>query len=418
MTEHVLVVGPGRDFPARIRRAMPGAETTVIVQLEYVGNVREPGGNTRVIGIRGDAPDQDWIDLAAAAHALQPFTRIAAFGERNQDRCAAIGQALGLSTHSPQTVALVHDKEAMRSRLREAGVDPTAHARVADLEELRAFVREHGMPCVVKPISGAGSAGVSKVAHEGELATAFDRAGGSYLGLPNTGVLVEQYHEGPQFSVEAFSENGEHQVVGITRKYSDPVTFVELGHVSPAELPARQRQEVQACVERMLNALDIESGPTHTEIILTAAGPRVIETHVRTGGDEIPSLTLDATGVDLDDCAVRQTLGEKVLPGIRATLAEVRTLPSSAIWFAGLETSGLLEEVAGADRARAVPGVSEVGLLVPLGSKIGVLTTSKSRVARARALGPTADKAVAAAQEAVARLEFRLSVRAAEGPTV
>jgi hypothetical protein len=55
------------------------------------------------------------------------------------------------------------------------------------------------------------------------------RAGGTLGGLPHAGVLVEQFHEGPQFSVEAFSECGEHQVVAITRKFSDPVTFVELG---------------------------------------------------------------------------------------------------------------------------------------------------------------------------------------------
>ncbi|WP_338675181.1 ATP-grasp domain-containing protein [Streptomyces sp. SCSIO 30461] len=418
MSEHVLIVGPGRDFPARIRRAQPGTRTTVICQLDYIGKVRTPGENARVIGVRSDAPEQEWIDLAAAVHALHPFTRIGTFGERDQDHYAVIAEALGLSAHSPVTVSLVHDKEAMRVRLREAGVDSTNSTRAADLDELHTFVKQYGLPCVVKPISSSGSAGVTKVMHESELADAFARAGGSYLGLSNTGVLAEEFLDGPQFSVEAFSELGEHQVVVITRKFSEPETFVELGHVSPAELPADLCEEIHAYVGGVLDALGVEFGPTHTEVVLGEEGPRLIETHVRMGGDQIPALTLDATGVDVDDCTARQTLGEKVLPGIRATLAEDRPAHSSAIWFASLDATGVLDGVSGLDEARVLPGVSEIAVLARQGAEVGRLETSESRVAYARALGKTADEAVTAARAAVECLEFRLKVPHWRGVTV
>ncbi|GGV04878.1 argininosuccinate lyase [Kitasatospora herbaricolor] len=418
-SEHVLVVGPGRDFPARIRAARPGARTTVICQLDYIGKVREPGANARVIGVRGDAPDQEWIDLAAAAHARDPFTRIGTFGERDQDHYAVIADALGLSAHTPETVTLVHDKEAMRARLRAAGVDTTACARVADLDELRAFVAAAGTPCVVKPVSSSGSAGVTKVTEDGELPRAFERAAGSYLGLSNTGVLVEEFLAGPQFSVEAFSEAGEHVLVAITRKYSDPESFVELGHVAPAELPADTAAAIEAHVYAVLDALGVGFGPTHTEIVLTPAGPRVIETHVRMGGDMIPTLALEATGVDIDDCTARQTLGEKVLPGIRARLAESRSgARSSAIWFASVAAPGTLDEILGLEQARALPGVTEVAAAARPGAKVGALENSESRVAYARALAATAEEAVRQARAAVAGLEFRLRVRSVDADTV
>jgi biotin carboxylase len=418
LSEHVLIVGPGRDFPARIRALRPGTPTTVICQLDYIGKVRAPGENARVVGVRGDAPDQEWIDLAAAVHARHPFTRIGTFGERDQDHYAVIAEALGLSAHSPATVSLVHDKEAMRNRLREAGVDATASTRAADLGELRAFVAEHGLPCVVKPVSSSGSAGVTKVTHDSELAEAFDRAGGSYLGLRNTGVLVEEFLDGPQYSVEAFSELGEHEMVTITRKYSDPDTFVELGHVSPAPLAPEVREQVHTYVAGVLDALGIEFGPTHTEVVLGARGPRLIETHVRMGGDQIPALTLDVTGVDVDDCTARQTLGEKVLPDIRATLAEDRPARCSAIWFAALDARGVVDGVSGLDEARAVPGVTEVTVGARPGAQVDGLRTSESRVACARALADTAEEAVTAAREAVERLSFRLQVPVRRGGTV
>jgi biotin carboxylase len=418
MTEHVLVVGSGRDLPARVRRALPGTETSVICRLEFVAKLRELTEHTRIIAVRHDAPDEEWVALARAAHELHPFTRIATFGETDQDRCAVIGEALGIATHSPWTVELVHDKHAMRVRLRETGVDTTASAVVADLAALKAFVGDHGFPCVVKPVAGSGSAGVAVVRHDSELASAFERASGRFDGVPDAGVLIEQFHEGPQFSVEAFSELGEHQVVSITRKFSDPTTFVELGHVASADLSSEEQAEVYDYVERVLGALGVEFGATHTEIVLSEAGPRIIETHVRQGGDEIPALTFDATGVDFAECVVRQTVGEKVLPDIRAVLAEDRPACCSAIWFVAAPVAGVLADVNGVDEARNVKGVTEVQLLVRPGSAIGPLESSDSRVACVRAVGETADLAVNAAREAAAHLEIQLRVRAVSEQTV
>lgn len=408
MSEHVLIVGTGRDFPARIRAAHPGARTTVFCRLDSVGRVRAPGDNARVLGLRDDAPEQEWVDLAAAVHARDPFTRIGTFGERNQNHYALIAEALGLTAHRPETVHLVHDKHAMRARLTEAGVDSTAGARVADVDELRAFVLHHGLPCVVKPVSNSGSAGITKVTDEGGLAEAFARADGSYGDLPNAGVLVEEFLDGPQFSVEAVTEAGEHQVVAITAKFSDPATFVELGHVTPAPLADEVRDLIHAYVGAVLDALGVEFGPTHSEICLTEKGPRLIETHVRMGGDEIPALVRDATGVDIDDCATRQTLGRSVLPSVRATLAEPRPPRCSAVWFAALETTGVLDHVSRLDEARSLPGVTEVTLLAKPGTRIAGLTSSASRVAFARAVAATPEEAVNAARAAAEHLEFTL----------
>ena len=80
----------------------------------FVAKLRELTEHARVIAVRHDAPDDEWVALARAAHELHPFTRIATFGETDQDRCAVIGEALGIVTHSPRTVELVYDKREMR----------------------------------------------------------------------------------------------------------------------------------------------------------------------------------------------------------------------------------------------------------------------------------------------------------------
>jgi biotin carboxylase len=166
------------------------------------------------------------------------------------------------------------------------------------------------------------------------------------------------------------------------------------------------------------HALGVEFGATHTEIVLAEAGPRVIETHVRMGGDEIPALSFDGTGVDLAEYVVRQTVGEKVLPEIRAVLAEERPARCSAIWFAAAPVAGVLADVSGLDEAGKAEGVTEVKLLARPGGTIGPLESLDSRVAYVRAVGRTADLAVNAARKAMAQLEFHLRVRAVSEQTV
>ncbi|WP_255949499.1 ATP-grasp domain-containing protein [Streptomyces odontomachi] len=408
MSQHILVVGSGRDIPARVRAAAPGTRTSVICRIEYLSRLQERAEHSRILAVRAEAPDAEWVALAAAAHATDPFTGIATFGERDQDRCAVIGRELGLDTHTPETVALVHDKEAMRARLRAAGVDPTPSATVTGPDDLLAFIRAHGLPCVVKPTHGSASVGVAVVHAEAQAQAAVERATGEYYGLSGAGALVESFHAGPQFSVEAFSEAGEHLVIAITRKYSDPVRMVELGHVVPAELADAEAQAVHRCVQGLLDALEVRHGATHTEIVLTAAGPRVIETHLRMGGDDIPALVHTVTGVDLAECMARQCVGESVLPGIRKSLAQARPDHAAAIWFADPPATGVLTRVDGVPEAQSAKGVDEVRLLAEPGMVFEGLQSSDSRPASARAQGSTADEAVQRARGALAALQIHV----------
>jgi biotin carboxylase len=188
--------------------------------------------------------------------------------------------------------------------------------------------------------------------------------------------------------------------------------------VSPADLTTQDQKEIQYFVERVLDALGVEFGATHTEIVLGEAGPRVIETHIRMGGDEIPALAFDATGVDLADCVVRQTVGAKVLSDIRTVLAENRSARSSAIWLLAAPAAGELVDITGLDEAGETEGVTEVKLLVRPGSVVGNLESSDSRIAYVRAVGKTPEQAVNSARKAATHLEFQLRVRDVSEKTV
>ncbi|MFI7410237.1 acetyl-CoA carboxylase biotin carboxylase subunit family protein [Streptomyces sp. NPDC049627] len=395
-SEHYLMfaASPRLDYAARLREIDPKARFSVICRPRHLAALAADEGLQRVLAVRQDASLEEVVALARTVHALDPVTRITAFWEQDQDRAAAVGEELGVATHRPETVRLVQDKGLMRERLREAGVEDTTAARAFGEDDLLAFGERAGYPFIVKPTAGTASFGVTLVHTPEEVAEAFRTAAGDFPGITRLGVLAEQFHSGDQYSVEGFSEAGEHVVVAVTRKYSDPRNMVELGHVLPAPLDPADRAAIADHVARVLDALGVEFGPTHTEVVLTADGPRVIETHLRVGGDEIFCLTEDATGVDMIDCQARQASGEKVLPGIRATLEAGREPRCEAIWYrTAPEVTGTFMGLA--DGEPQDPGVTV--LLAP-GSRLTGLAGSFARAVRARASAPTAEEAVTAAR--------------------
>ncbi|MEV7035059.1 ATP-grasp domain-containing protein [Streptomyces sp. NPDC093272] len=419
MSEHILIFGNGYDIPGRIRargkRLGRTYSTSVLCRIDHLAKVEEAGEHARIVAVGADAPAAEWTELARAVHAVQPVTRIATFGDQCQEAAVEAGRALGVATHTPETVRLVFDKFAMRRRLAEAGVESIPAAEVPDADALVAFAAEHGYPCVVKPRRGTASTGVSVIRSAEEAPAAFARArglDGADGAGPEAQVVVEAFLPGAQYSVEAFSEGGEHVPVAFTRKYSDPASLVELGHVMPAPLDTGQEEEIRTHLVRALDALGVEFGPTHTEVVLTEHGPRVIETHLRVGGDEIWNMVTDATGVDLVEYQLRQCTGERVLPDLRAALAGSRHRRGEAIWFAGAPAAGVLVEVVGADGPH--PDGVRVEVLGRAGDRLRGLRSSDSRLAQARAGAATADKALALAQEAIGRLEFVTRVTAGE----
>lgn len=409
MSEHVLLFGSGPKIDyGSLLRAHPGVRTSMMCRIEYLTKVMAPEGHQRVLTVRKDAPISEVVALARAIHAEDPITRVAAFWELDQDRAAAVGEALGLPTHSPDTVRVVNDKDAMRERLQTSGVDETAAALVRSAADITAFGAAHGYPVVVKPVAAAGSCGVGVVRSAEEAEAAYAAATGDFLGVTRAEVMVEQFHTGPQYSVEAFSADGGHIIVAVTRKYSDPHTLVELGHVCPAELDPADLAAIDGYIGDVLKVLGVDFGATHNEIVLTATGPRLIETHLRIGGDFIFELVREATGVDFIDLQVRQTLGEPVLEGVRSTLAAQRAPRHEAIWYAPPATGTLL----------GMTAPESVTMLHEPGTDLADLAGSWSRLAKARAHGATAEEAVAAAQDAIRSATFDIRVTPGVPPTV
>ncbi|MFH9233307.1 hypothetical protein [Streptomyces globisporus] len=184
--------------------------------------------------------------------------------------------------------------------------------------------------------------------------------------------------------------------------------------LEPAPLESTDREAIGSHVARVLDALGVEFGPTHAEIVLTEEGPKIIETHLQVGGDDIFNLVKDAVGVDMLDFQTRQTFGEKVLPDIRAILESDREPRCEAIRYTAPKAHGTF--VGPAD-AEAVTRNPDIAVLPTPGSAL-TGHGSFARIARARASAPTAAAALERARSTVNALSFLFTVPSDEPGTV
>lgn len=411
MSKHVLVIGGLREGHDRLKEL--GHRLSYLARFSYLtSRDHSTNGNNfelyhRVTGVPSLALPEEWVEHATAIHRIDPVDALACFSEATEMETVSISEALSLPFQPRDVVARTHNKHSMRTTLRAKGVDPTESRVVRTAEEIETFAATHGYPVILKPVDARGSSGVSKIRSAADIQEAIEwfeqGAAQAKMVVDQDFMLVEEELIGEEYSVEAFSEDGNHRVLCTTKKFKDEEHFVEVGHCLPAEMEPDVILSVNQKVSETLTALDLRYGPSHTEVIITREGPRVVETHARLGGDNIPLLIETVTGVDLVELWARQIMGEKVM----------HLLPSSfpdnshaAIWYVSPRAVGTMERVEGIQEARQASGAAKVEVEQGPGSELAGTENSFSRAAYAVAQGSSSEEAVARARKAAEKLRF------------
>ncbi|WP_156893568.1 ATP-grasp domain-containing protein [Actinokineospora enzanensis] len=403
---HLLVLGDEREIIEFARTLRTELRTSVLCLPADARKHPKTEEHRRVFVLPEGTPLAEWVAVGRFIHEREPVDGIVCFNETGQEAAAAIAAALGLPWHPPDTVRAVDDKRLMRERLAEHGVDRTGYLDSPTPEQIVAFAERVGYPLICKPVDGVGSHGVVRLDRAEDIAACLDRARSGAVELGGSKVMVEKFHVGEEFSVESFSEDGEHLPLCITKKYLLPGTFVELGHVLPAPVSEQRAERIGAAVVAALTALGIRHGVTHTEVIATEDGVHIVETHLRQGGDRIPYLLAGAREVDIVPALARQSLGLPALEDLRGQVDKAATGRYAAIWYATPDTTGKITEVCGEQEARDRPGVREVTVRKSAGDFLSGITSSSARPAWVWAVGDTAEEALATAQQAVRAVRF------------
>ncbi|WP_433261044.1 ATP-grasp domain-containing protein [Actinosynnema sp. CS-041913] len=383
--KHVLVVGgPSTILP---KLAALGLRHSM-VQLPELVRPEQYAAAERY-GVLDYRVEAELAAVSRAWHAVDPFDAVVSFTEYGLEPASRTAADLGVAGDNLAAVRATRDKTTTRALLDRAGLSPVRYRVCADVAEASAFLREVGGPVVLKPRDRGLSEGVYLVADESDLA----RRWALTTEVESGAVLVEEFLDGPEFSVESISFDGAHEIAMITEKVTTPLPrFVELGHQVPARLDESTRADVVGLVTRFLDLIGQTTGPAHTELRLTRTGPRLIESQTRIGGDQVWELCELVSGVDLMAENIAHLVGVP-RPG-RAPVAS-----AAAIRFFAHENV-LVRDVRDVAAAGTAPGVVRVECTLAAGQELGPLLSSASRQGYVLATGGTVQEAVAAAERA------------------
>lgn len=309
---------------------------------------------------------------------------------------AKIAEECELPGISVDTAYKATNKVEMRQCLKMNGIPEPKFSKINTFEDLLLAIPSFSTPLILKPADNSGSRGVMKLEKAMDhvaLQEAFNYCKGYSR---NGDLLVEEYMVGEEVSVETISMNGRCHVIQITDKLTTGAPhFVEMGHSQPSHHPKNIVENIKKVTSAAVHAIGIENGPSHTEIIVTKDGPKIVELGARLGGDCIAShLVPLSTGVDMVRCTIEIALGINPDISIRFSKGSaIRYLPSS---------NGVLQSVTGLDDAQRIHGIKNVVLQKAIGVKLSGIENSNDRIGF---IISQADDA----QEAVKRCEIAMN---------
>lgn len=264
--------------------------------LDHTGDVEALTGRLRELGVR---------------HVIAGTESGAAVADE-------LAQALGTTTANCAVPAARRDKRLMHRILFDVGVPIPwqQHLDRSGRVEWSSGAQPPG-PVVIKPPASAGTDSVMVLddpAEVGaEVAGIVDRT--NLYGEPNDGVVVQEYLRGTEYMINTVSADSYHAFIEIwtseKRTIEGRVVYDRQRLLDPGESNAGRIREY---VGSVLDALGVRWGPSHTEVIMTDAGPLLLETATRLPGGADPALTLRAIGTSQAGEVIDALLAPDLIP--------------------------------------------------------------------------------------------------------
>lgn len=214
---------------------------------------------------------------------------------------AQVREACGIPGVSVQTSFLCRDKPAMKEALREAGVPCAQSMGGDDVGDIEEFATRIGYPLIIKPRSGAGATGTTRVDNHGELVAALHQAG---VGQ-GASVAVEEFIEGHEGFYDTITIDGRIVHDFITHYYPNVLEAMRQRWISPQFVTtnrietAEHYDEVRQMGQRVNEALKIETSATHMEWFFGPKGLKFSEIGCRPPGVRAWDLYNVANDLDL-----------------------------------------------------------------------------------------------------------------------
>ncbi|WP_239769839.1 ATP-grasp domain-containing protein [Mammaliicoccus sp. P-M57] len=340
--------------------------------------------------------DQEKIEDIVSVE--NPLAVITAATDSPMKIIANIGEKYNLKTISYDAAVKSTDKYKMRSTFEMHNVPIPKYLLIENEDDYINRIDEIKGNKIVKPIDSSGSRGIILVKeNDNNLDNYYYAKSNSKSG----NVLIEEQLVGNEISVESITIDNITHIIAITQKVTTGAPhFIEMGHYINANLDKETEEKIIDITKKAICSLGISQGPSHTEIMLTNDGPKIIEVGARLGGDFISShLVKYATEIDLLKLHILQSIGEDIQSNF------IKKPGGAAIKYF-TSRKGLLKRVYIPKKIKNMKGFKEVKLTKEVNTHIEDIISSNSRIGYIICDGKTGIDAFESCENIINKIEI------------
>ena len=228
--------------------------------------------------------------------------------------CCYVAEALGLPRpYTYETSLNVTDKVRMKRIMSENGIKTSHYYTISSLEEFRDDKLRY--PIIVKPADANSSKGVRRIDEGDPLAFQYVK---DALAISRNGkAILEEFIVGREIGADCMIIDGKAHVVmtkerrKIIKNNSEAIQQI-YGSLWPANLSAKQIEQLRVIAENIARSFDIDNSPLMMQVILVKDEFYVLEFGARIGGGDSYQIIEELTGYDIIQNAIRSFLGEAI----------------------------------------------------------------------------------------------------------
>lgn len=296
-----------------------------ILQIPVIKKAKEMGYYVIAVDDDENAPGMALADKAIVPGGLMDEEKMVAIAKEEQvngvihpcsevamNVMGRINDELHLCGISREIAIRATNKHLMREAFEKYGAPSPKSILTKDEEDAwRLFSNEFDTNAILKPSRNSGSRGIAKV----EKGIAKEYFVNLYRRALDESrdhqVLIEQFIEGPEFSVEVIVWKGVPHVLAVTdKKTTEAPYFVELGHNQPSVYPEDIQQKLKDGAIAGCKALGLTNCAAHCELKIQNGEVYLMEIGARMGGDFISTeLTHLSSGIDMVAATINVVLG-------------------------------------------------------------------------------------------------------------
>jgi carbamoylphosphate synthase large subunit len=298
----IIVLGGGSDQITLMERLRP--RCSEIVLIDYYDNPVAKPFATRHYKV-------STLDIHAVHNVAEkemPDMIVTACIDQALLTAAIVSEHLGLPFYLSEDKAReVTNKILMKRRFNQLEIPSPRHAHLTDFSDFGNV--DFSLPVVVKPADSNGSLGVTRADDLNSVKEAF--IAGRNISRSRS-VVVEEYVEGEELSIDVFVHKGIAHVLLITSSEKRAVSrgFPILRSRYPADLEENEKSRIADIIQRIADGFHLTIGPMIVQMIRGFNGLRVLEFGARTAGGSKHHLIKRITGFDVMEAFVKMLFRE------------------------------------------------------------------------------------------------------------